>query len=682
MDSLKPQIFIQVLGGFSITCDGQELLRPGSSTRLAMLLAFLILKRIRRASRAQVAYLFWQDSTDKQARSNLRGLLTALRKQAPLLAACVIDEKTHLGWRNDPAQVIDVEAFEAALAVASEQSENVDAAIDALKQAIALYKGELLPDFYEDWVLAERFRLQTAYLDALCWLIELLEKSDRLQEALHFAGQLWQADPLRESSALHLMRLCAAAGDRARALVTYARCSRLLLDELGVEPGPAIQALHQRLLQMPEQAPSRSRQVADAPSPAPIGRAGQWTQLVECWECASAGVARVALITGEAGIGKSHLARAFGDWCGAQGVVVLTSTCPQSSTPAPFVALAPLLAAPQLAHRLERLEDADMACLQMLSPALRRRYVHRDLEAQASPRLQLRLQQALTALLCDPSELTLLILDDAQWCDELSFEWLHFLFAMEPHARLLVVMTASEGDSADLPFQRAAAALRSKGHLRRIEMQRLSCVETAQLAQQSASLPLDERTIARLYEASLGNPFFVVELVKMLEQTAEDHLAADALPASISALVLHRLSLLSPPARQLLDVAAVIGAQFSIDILRWVDRLPEITRVQAIEELWRSALIREVSADVYAFQHELVRAVIYRQISDVRRRHLHRRIAEAISEQSADDSIEPVPQNGVRIVHHPMLAGYSGRSTPLHVDSTQDASADAAFWWR
>lgn len=123
------------------------------------------------------------------------------------------------------------------------------------------------------------------------------------------------------------------------------------------------------------------------------------------------------LLTGEAGIGKSHLARKLAEWCNAQGAVVLSTTCPQARTPLPYVALASPLASPQLAERLNHMDDADVASLQVLSPALRRRYAGRHLDPQARQWQDLRLQQALIMLLSDSSEPTLLILDDAQWCD-------------------------------------------------------------------------------------------------------------------------------------------------------------------------------------------------------------------------------------------------------------------------
>ena len=308
--------------------------------------------------------------------------------------------------------------------------------------------------------------------------------------------------------------------------------------------------------------------------------------------------------------------------------------------------LANWLASRHLAHRFERLDEDDLAHLQLLSPALRKRFpALRPPPAASAPWQQLRLHQALAAVFVNAEEPTLLFLDDAQWCDEQSLGWLQHLFAAEPDARLLVVLSVRTGEFAGQPFARACADLIAKEYTRQIELTRLSYAETVQLASQAAAHPLDDPTLARLFVASAGIPFFVIELVRMVDAAhatpAMDALAqaalAETLPANVSALILRRLAFLSQPARQLLDAAAVIGVQFPQTLLRQVDRLEDDSRIHALDELHRHVLILRERGDAYAFSHELVGEVIYQQLSDVRRHHLHRQIAEAMVSIHADD---------------------------------------------
>lgn len=635
---------IQLLGGFSITANDKELLPQRHTTRMALLTAFLLLRRDRRQSRQQVAYLFWIDSTEEQARGNLRRLLHALREQAPELATHLQMDDAYLRWRSDPAQEIDVAAFESALRQAALLEQSDDPALaNCLAEAVSLYTGELLPGRYEDWVLAERQRLQSAYLNALKWLVDLLEQSGRMREAIRYAELLLQADRLRETSHLLLMRLHAAAGDRARALAAYAGCARLLRDELGVEPGPAIQELHRRLLQEPEPvklAPARTPPVA-----ALVGRAPQWEQLLDRWRRAADGSAQAVVVTGEAGIGKTRLAEELIRHCRALGVVALNASCPPAQEPVPYGTLANWLAARPLAHRFARLDEDDVAHLQLISPALRKRYPALRPVAGATPWQQLRLHQALAALLVDPEEPTLLCLDDAQWCDEQSLAWLQHLFAAEPDARLLVVFGVRTGEFEGQPIARTCADLLAKDNARTIDLTRLSAAESIQLAQHSAAHPLDDATLARVFALSAGIPLFIIEWVRMVEAAHAAPVTAalpqsallESVPAAVSATILRRRAFLSPPARQLLDIAAVIGTRFALTLLRQVDRLSDDARIHALDELQHRALILRERGDRYAFSPELVREVIYQQIGDGRRHHLHRQIAEAMTSLYAAD---------------------------------------------
>lgn len=639
------QLRIQLLGEIAVFQNGVNLLSGRRNTRAMLLLAYLLLQRGKQLNREYLAAIFWPDSKGEQARTNLRGALIVLREQAPELAACLEDRRPHLGWRIDCEHTVDVFEFEAMLGRAEALAPaDVSAAIAALKQSVSLYTGELLPGIYDEWVLGERNRLHTTYLNALLWLAELLEASGQIRDAIRYAELLLRADRLRETSHLLLMRLLAATGDRARALRCYADCARLLLDELGANPGPAIEALHRRLLQEDEAASATPP--PRAPVTAPVGRTAAWEQLTGSWRKAAAGEAQIVVLTGEAGIGKTWLAQVLIEWCAAQDAVALAASCPLAREPAAYGALAQWLASPRLALRLARLDEEDLTFLQLLSPELRRRYPALRPAAPLTPPWQrLRLQQALASLFIDDQAPTLLFLDEAQWCDEQSLEWLHYLFAAHPNARLLVVLAMHTGEAEDRPLTLTRAALLAKGHLQQIDLSRLSFAETAQLAQQTATRPLDSQTIARLYAASAGNPFFVVELVRMMES---EHAARDAagsdppgeiatLPTTISALILHRLALLSPPSRQLLEAAAVIGAHFAAALLAKVDRLTEDARIHVLDELCRRTLLVKASGDFYAFAHGLVCEVIYAQLSEVRRRHLHQQVAAALIELHASE---------------------------------------------
>lgn len=635
------QLQIQLLGGFSIALNGIDVLPGRRNTRTGLLLAYLLLKPGKRISRQHLAYTFWPDSGDVQARTNLRGLLASLRKQAPELFAYIRDDDPYLGWRSDNSQTIDVVEFEAALQRADSFAQiDREKVIGALKEAVSLYRGELLPGHYDEWVLAERQRLQTALLDALAWLIELLEESRQGREAAYYAEMLLQSDRLRETSYLLLMRQHAATGNRARALAVYSDCRRLLINELGIEPGPAIEALHRQLLQdAPPTSiePSLARRSPDLLSLSTrVGRAHEWSKLLESWRSAEDGYPHVVAIVGEPGSGKSRLVQDLVAWCEAHNVVTVTTQCPQAKEPIGYVAVASCLMSPNIVHRLAGLNQDQQMSLVTLAPGLRRHFSHwQPVPVQASHWQRLHLYQAASSLFVGSDEPTLLFLDDAQWCDEQSLEWLQYMLAAYPHARLLVVMAVRADAMEEQPFARAKSDLLARGRLKQIALTPLSLEETRELAEQTMNRPLTDEAVELLHATAAGHPFYIVEIARTFASPTPGAPALDknalfrVLPDTVAALILQRLTFLSQPARQLLDVAAVIGASFTVSALSKASQLSEDACVDALDELWRRHLIVNSSDDHYDFSHEIVRDVISQRLSDVRRRHLHRRIAEA-----------------------------------------------------
>ena len=161
---MSPAVQIRLLGEFSVAVD--DVVVGGlNSARLQALLGYLLLHRATPLSRQQLAFLFWPDTSDSQAQTNLRQLLHTLRRRLPVLAASlVLDERT-LGWRADAAIHLDVADFEVALTRARHLT-GIER-LKALEEGVDNYRGALLPDCYDDWIALERERLAQAHVAAL-----------------------------------------------------------------------------------------------------------------------------------------------------------------------------------------------------------------------------------------------------------------------------------------------------------------------------------------------------------------------------------------------------------------------------------------------------------------------------------------------------------------------------------
>lgn len=291
---------LQVLGGFRLLDRGRPIAVP--SERVRSLLTYLVLRRGVSQHRARLAALFWPDSTDEQARTNLRKLVLELRRTLPLADRCLRVDGAALVWRDDAPCAVDVVAFEDA---ASQEASPV-----ALEQATKLYRGDLLPGCYDEWVLTERERLRQRYCTVLERRAAVLEARGAYAEAIGCARQLLEQDPLREEAYRLLMRLHAAAGDRAAAVRVYHRCEAVLRRELDVAPSPATREAYARVLHAgarpldePATLPPSARHNLPRHLTSFVGRAREIVDVVHLLADAP-----LVTLTGAPGCGKTRLA--------------------------------------------------------------------------------------------------------------------------------------------------------------------------------------------------------------------------------------------------------------------------------------------------------------------------------------------------------------------------------------
>ncbi|MEZ4677397.1 MAG: BTAD domain-containing putative transcriptional regulator [Caldilineaceae bacterium] len=234
---------IRLLGNFNLTYNGEAVAAFHDSPRLQTLLAYLALHADAPQPRRQIAYLFWPESTETQARTNLRKLLLQLRRALPTAEEFLTITQQTIQWQPDAPLWIDVADVQALLNQLQDDPEN----LTLLTRLTDLYSGELLPNCYDEWVLTLRRHLHEAVTQALGQLITVLEDRRAYDEGIRYAQRLLHLDPLEEESYLRLIRLRAFTGDRTGALRTYHDCVATLREELDVEPTAAIQELAKQL---------------------------------------------------------------------------------------------------------------------------------------------------------------------------------------------------------------------------------------------------------------------------------------------------------------------------------------------------------------------------------------------------------------------------------------------------
>ena len=248
MSTLKIRLF----GKFTV--ERQEKLQKGlEANKEQELLSFLLVHRNRPHPREALATLLWAETSTERSKKYLRQALWHLQSA---LEGGEVGEGQLLVVEHDWVQLnlesgtwLDIAVFERAFTIAQNVSgKQLDPPSAAqLKDAVELYRGELLDGWYQDWCLFERERLQNMYLSMLDRLMTYCEEHAEYEAGQGYASLILRYDRARERTYQQLMLLHYLAGDRTGALRQYARCVAALRDELDVKPGRRTVALYERI---------------------------------------------------------------------------------------------------------------------------------------------------------------------------------------------------------------------------------------------------------------------------------------------------------------------------------------------------------------------------------------------------------------------------------------------------
>ena len=625
---------VTLLGAGAVELGGQpvpELAAP----RPLSLIAHLVLHRSAAQPRAAVAFTLWPESTEQQARTNLRHLLHDLRRTTPDLDGIVDVRRRTLQWRPNAQAVVDVIEFEEAASLGSSGDPRL--AVESLERAVAQYGGDLLPASWDDWVLEQRRRLKSHFVASLERLVDLAEHRGAHQTAATTLRRLLSVDPLDEGAYRRLMRSYAAAGQRARALRVFEECASMLRRELGAEPDPETVRLHRSLAHPPRAHSADEVEVEDPRGAAPtlVGRGAEWTRLLDAWRAAVDGRAHMVLVSGEAGIGKTRLVEDLAQAVVKDGADAAKVRSYEAEGRMAWGPIADLLRAPVLRARLDGLDDVWLGELTRLLPELRAG--RPDLPALPPVTDATRrtfLFEAAGRAIYATSRPLLLVLDDLQWADRDTIEFLHYVVRLRPEGPLLLVGTARpEEIGDDHPLSALRAGLHHEGTLTEVPLSRLDAPATAELGRQLEGGPLSRSVADTLYRETEGNPLFVIEAVRA---GLTDKPGKFLLSPTVKAVIQSRLGRLSEAARPMLELAAIVGRQFSLEVLISASGEDEEAVVSGLDELWQAGIIRE-HGHGYDFSHDKLRAVAQERVSPVRRRHLHKQVVSALERLHAED---------------------------------------------
>src|SRR5260221_2825065 len=372
-----------------------------------------------------------------------------------------------------------------------------------------------------------------------------------------------------------------------------------------------------------------------------IGRKQECKRMQTAWKVTTAGSSRIVVLTGEAGIGKSRLVEEMSRWANRQGIIAVASNCYLSEGSLAYAPVISWLRTYPIRSNMERLTIEIRTELSRVLPELLVEYptITRPGPLEQSWQRQY-FFEALTSAMLVGNRPILLLIDDLQWCPPDTLEWLHFLLRYNDRSRLMLLATVrTEEVHTETPLVELLNELQQSGRLTEIALTQLSEAEAGELASHILGRALTDVEAATLYTETEGNPFFVVETMRgnlISDPKASRPPTPDVdLPPSVQAVIQRRLDHLTPEARAVLGVAAVIGRSFTFRLLLRATPISEDALLNVLDELWQRRVVREHEAEFYDFTHDKLRVSTYKGLSASRKRTLHRRVAEALETEAA-----------------------------------------------
>jgi len=639
-----------VLGALQVRRDGHDvaIARPKSRGLLALLLA--------RANHAiatdQLIEELWMRDPPASAESAFRVHLSFLRKALRCgsegESASGAIEATPGGYRITVAtEAVDALAFEATLRDARLAS-NAGAAAEtvvALERALTWRRGPAYGDLQDlEPLRDEAVRLEHLWLTAVEMLADAYLLLDRTRDVCDLLPGVVASHALRESLTERLMLAFYREGRQADALRAFAHLREALDTELGVEPGPSICALEEAIIvKRGDLDPVRRDQprvrLELRQTDAFVGRRREIDTIARVWAQALDGEPRLVLIAGPAGIGKSALAEFVAERGAASGARVIVGSC----DPDPASDYEPL---PQLIRAMVDIASPALLCRPLLgelvrvAPDLAERLPAVTPPADASAGRH-RLFVAVDELLAGITALApvLIVAEDLHWSGPDALALLRHL-VRNATGRVMVVGTYRD-DEAEAGTALADAL--SRGRLARpdaaVSLGGLDSSELQALVQVTAPEGLRRRAMTRLpelHDVTMGNPLFAREVLRELAEAGDQVTIAEVAPGGVHSIVSRRLVRLTGEARGLLAAAAVLGREFSLELLALTTSMSESDALDAVEEVLAAKLFDETDVlDHFTFSHPLFRNTIYNTTPASRRARLHLQAGLALERASS-----------------------------------------------
>lgn len=639
-----------VLGPLEVR-DGGELIDLGSRKQRAVL-ALLLIQSGRVVSVDALIDGLWGEAAPPTAQGTLQAYISNLRKilepgrgrgKAPaVLVSQSPGYMIHLEPDDLDAARFETLAGEGDESLAAGRFEEARARLD---EAFVLWRGAPYGDFaFEPFAQEEIARLEELRLTALEDRVEAELALGRHRLLIGELRRLVDQEPLRERLRGDLALALYRDARQADALATLREGREYLAEELGIDPGPELRDLEDRMLRQDAALdwtppPSQRREIGEQRGL--VGRQAELDVLFRAAQSVRSGRGRVLLIAGDPGIGKTTLLEEFSTL--DSGLSLHWGYCYEGEGAPPFWPWRRVLQSLSRVTSTSEIVDAagqraaDLVQLLPELAALAPGEVHDVVPDPEEARFRLYVGVASLLTQLARSNPLMIVLDDLHWSDSASLRLLEFVAKEIREAHILIAATYRDVEVApEHPLSPTLASLARLPMVERVMLRGFSPEEVSSYVVSVIGSTPAEAFAEELHARTGGNPFFLAETMRLVEDDASAEDAAIesvvGVPANVRDVILTRLGALPSEAQRLLEQAAVLGRLFDVQVLAALEGADEGDVLDSLTPAVKARLILATDpiAGAYRFSHALVRDALYEELTPGIKARLHLRAGEVL----------------------------------------------------
>ena len=642
---------IRLFGTPSVLYENQPVEIPRRATRA---LLYYLAANGQPVGRARLATFFWPDATDEDSKARLRDQLGKLRNALPDPSLLIADrESVSLEFNKVFVDVLKFQEFHTQVSrIFSMQPPEPTIPASVQRKLVEMTELWATPGFVdgidsynsenvEEWLLFTRRRLENQYSDVIQRLYYHERAMGKLVQAIQWLQKALEHDPFNEQVNLLLAKTYLENGQRTAARKQFEHMQEVLGNVPDAQFPEELEAYRSEIFSQLQEIPLEEDQewpIKESFSVPYIGQEKTLEQLKSVYRKGGS-----FIIFGEAGAGKTRLAQEVYHRVTPRPKLLLTA-CYAHKVDVSFHPWTELLQKYMSKDDWLQLSVYEASMLSILVPELAS--VRTDLQpipnvitARVRHNLFDALYKALQVL--SKEFPVMLFVDDLHWADESSNEMITYVLnrSFFQQANHIFLMTA-RGEEQN-PGLKKLLQLNPNKNLEQAQLNRLTSQQVADLALHLLEGELSSEYVDQLTKKTGGNPYFVLETIQAILNSPDEILVQDVskfpISENIYQMIQYRLQSLSADAREIIEIAAILGNHFDVSITEQTSSFRTDRFIHAIDELQTTLLITEVLGSdplEYAFIHENIRESLLQELSSLRKNQLHNSVANAMTESA------------------------------------------------